>query len=201
MASARARFRRSTGREDGHISRALRDDLRSGVRGIDCLCDRHILVNGRPISDLKSAASAGLGFLFTALATVTGMLFARTQWGTAWNWDPRETSILMLLLVYAAYFALRGALPSSAVRARISSVYNILASLVMVFLVFVVPRTGQSLHPSNTLVERGGLSPEYRIVMGAAMLGFVLVYVWILRIRIRISEIEADRARRPRRGR
>lgn len=145
------------------------------------------LVRGDALRDIKSAASASLGFLFTILATVTGMAFARIEWGSAWNWDPRETSILMLLIVYAAYFALRGAMPERAGRAKISAAYNVLACLVMPFFVFVLPRISPaSLHP-----DRAALSPEYRVVMGAAMFGFLLLYVWMFRLTVRINEVQA----------
>lgn len=150
------------------------------------------LVRGNAASDIKSAASASLGFLFTVLATVTGMVFAKIEWGTAWNWDPRETSILMLLIVYAAYFALRSALPNGTSRARISAVYNILACVVMPFFVFVMPRIGPaSLHPN-----RAALSAEYREVMGAAMLGYLLLYVWIFRLAVRVRELQSARRRK-----
>lgn len=127
-------------------------------------------------SDTNSAISARLGFAFTILATATGMIFARLQWGSAWNWDPRETSILMLLIVYAGYLSLRGAISDRNARARVSAVYSILAGLVMPYLVFVVPRIMGSLHPS-----RAGLSPEYRIAMAASAIGFVWIYVWLFR--------------------
>ncbi len=134
-------------------------------------------------NDTKSAASAWLGFIFTVLATLTGMVFARIQWGTAWNWDPRETSILMLLVVYAAYFALRGGIANRNARARISAAYNVLACLVMPFFVFILPRLSEGLHPN-----RAHLSPEYRMVLGASMLGYTLIYVWFFGLSVRGRE-------------
>lgn len=130
-------------------------------------------------SDVKSAASARLGLMFTAAATVLGMVFARIEWGSAWNWDPRETTVLMLMVVYSAYFALRGAIPGVQARARISAVYNVLACVVMPFFVFVLPRTMVSLHPNNAR-----LSTDYRMAMAAAMVGFVWLYLWLFRARV-----------------
>jgi len=134
-------------------------------------------------ADVKSAASASLGLLFTVLATATGMVFAKMEWGTAWNWDPRETSILMLLIVYVAYLALRASIPNAAKRARISAAYNILACLVMPFFVFVLPRLSPGLHPN-----KASLSPEYGMALGAAMLGYLAIYVWIFRFVVRARE-------------
>lgn len=153
------------------------------------------LVRGREQSDIKSAISAGLGFLFTALATLTGMVFAQVQWGAAWNNDPRETSILMLLFVYAAYFALRGAIPAGRPRGKISAVYNIMACIVMPYLVFVLPRMLGGLHPSDTLANRQSLSMDYKLVMGCSMVCFLMLYVWLFRLHVRISEIIRSRRR------
>lgn len=142
-----------------------------------------------PMDDAKSAISAELGLLFAVLATVTGSLFAYMQWGSWWNWDPRETSIVILLLIYAAYFALRAAVDSPEKRASLSAVYAILALPAMGFLMFVMPRVMASLHPSETLSTTGGLSNQYRLVLYPAMLGFLGLYVWIFRIRTALAEI------------
>lgn len=136
------------------------------------------LARRQPASDAKSAVSAGLGFWFTVAATVSGMVFAELQWGSAWNWDPRETSIVMLLIVYAGYFALRGAISDRNARARISAVYNIMACLVMPYLVFVLPRIVGGLHPT-----RMHLSAEYRIAMLASAVGFVWMYAWLFKLK------------------
>ncbi len=142
------------------------------------------LVRRRLGADLRSAVSASLGFWFTVAATLTGMVFASSQWGSAWNWDPRETSILMLLIVYAGYFALRGAIADGGARRRISAVYNIIACIVMPYLVFVVPRVMGGLHPTNA-----HLSFQYRITMLASAIGFAWVYIWLFRSRVRAREI------------
>ena len=141
------------------------------------------------MDDAKSATSAELGLVFTILATATGSLFARIQWGSWWNWDPRETSIVVLLLVYAAYFALRSATEGAEKRASLSAVYSILALPPMLLLTFVVPRVMASLHPSDTLATTGGLSMEYRLVLFPAMIGFIGLYIWLFRIRTAITEV------------
>jgi heme exporter protein C len=139
------------------------------------------LVKGKMGQDIKSFVSAKLGFAFTVLATLSGMIFAKIEWGSAWNWDPRETTILMLMVVYGAYFALRSAINNSTARARVSAAYNILACLVMPYLVFVLPRILGGLHPTQTMSSQGGLSTEYRIVMGASAVAMLWLYIWIFR--------------------
>ena len=88
-------------------------------------------------ADRLSARSAALGLAFTAVATVTGAIFSRLTWGAFWNWDPRQTTILCLLLIYAAYLALRSVTTDPERRARVSAVYALFSFLAVPFLVFV----------------------------------------------------------------
>lgn len=142
------------------------------------------------MDDAKSAASAELGLVFTALATITGSIFAHIQWNSWWNWDPRETAIIILLLVYLAYFALRTAVDAPDKRASLSAVYAILALPAMVFLMFIMPRVMFSLHPQDTLISEGKLDITYRLVLYPAILGFIGLYVWLFRIRTALAEIK-----------
>jgi heme exporter protein C len=118
----------------------------------------------RPQDDLQAVAAAEVGIVFCILATVTGSIFAQIVWGVFWNWDPRETSILVLLLIYAAYFALRSALDNDEQRRRLSASYNLFAAVTMPFLLFVAPRIADStLHPNCAFIQGSkcaGLSLE-----------------------------------------
>jgi heme exporter protein C len=147
--------------------------------------------------DIKSVSSAGLGMLFCVLATVTGSIWAKFNWGSFWNWDPRETSIFILLLIYGAYFALRSALGSDEVRARLSAVYAILAGLTAPFFIFIMPRIVGGLHPGakgdtsgSTPVEQLHMPPNMRFVFFAGLIGFSLLFIWLLNVRIRTARVE-----------
>ena len=148
------------------------------------------------------AASAG-GFLFTALATITGSIWARFSWGTFWNWDPRETSIFILLLIYAAYFMLRSLLEESEdKKARIAAVYNIIAFVSVPFLMFVVPRITQSLHPGGggteapllNLSGRTHTAPSLETMFWISTLLFFLVFLWMKDLVTRAIRIQDKRA-------
>ena len=142
--------------------------------------------------DLKSASSAGLGLLFCILATVTGSLWAKFNWGSFWNWDPRETSIFVLLLMYGAYFALRSAIDVEEKRALLSAAYAIIAGATAPFFIFIMPRIVASLHPEPIVNAEG------KVQMNASMLavflcslaGFSALYVWMMAIRIRAGRLE-----------
>ncbi len=142
--------------------------------------------------DVVSSSSAGLGLLFCILATVTGSLWAKFNWGSFWNWDPRETSIAVLLLIYGAYFALRSAVEGEDKRATLSSVYAILAGITVPFFIFIVPRIVASLHPEPIVNAEGKvhMNGTMLTVFLASLVGFTVLFVWMLRLRIRLARLE-----------
>ncbi len=144
--------------------------------------------------DIKSTSAAELGFAFSILATVTGSIWARFSWGSFWNWDPRETSIFVLLLIYGAYFSLRSALEIEERRATLSAVYSIVAFVTVPFFVFIMPRMMTGLHPGEgspaPIVNPNGkmyMEPSMQVVFFASLIGFSLLYVWLFKLRSRIG--------------
>lgn len=142
--------------------------------------------------DDQAAAAAELGLLFCIGATVTGSLWARAMWGSYWNWDPRETSIFFLLLLYGAYLTLRGSIEGEEKRARLSAIYSSIAFVAVPFLVFVVPRIYFSLHPDPLLNGRGkvDMDPRIRWCFTAMLVGFTGLYFWLQSLRVRVSRLE-----------
>ncbi|MGD9022869.1 MAG: cytochrome c biogenesis protein CcsA [Deltaproteobacteria bacterium] len=147
-------------------------------------------------ADYVAQSAAELGFVFCVLATLTGSIFARATWGSFWNWDPRETSIVILLMIYGAYFALRSAV-SDPERSRVfAGVYSILAFVTVPFLVFVVPRITTSLHPEDTMNPANpGMDPKTLKVFLGSLFAYTGLFVWMLRLRIRILRLEGSRLR------
>ncbi|HEX7528963.1 MAG TPA: cytochrome c biogenesis protein CcsA [Thermoanaerobaculia bacterium] len=146
--------------------------------------------------DEAASAAARLGFLFCVLATVTGSIFARVMWNSYWNWDPRETSIVLLLLVYGAYLGLRGALEDPERRATLSAAYALVAVVTVPFLTFAVPRMYQSLHPDTVINARGKIemSADIRIIFFSSMVAFMALFYWMWNLDRRVSRIVRERA-------
>jgi heme exporter protein C len=148
----------------------------------------------KPGYDAKASTASRLGFLFVILATISGSVFAKSTWGSFWNWDPRETSIFILLLIYGAYFALRSAVESEERRAALSSAYAIMAFVAVPFLVFVVPRVYQSLHPTSSVINvrlQMQMPPAILITFLASLLGFTFLFLWMFTLERRISILAA----------
>lgn len=142
--------------------------------------------------DYKAASAAGLGLLFCILATVTGAVWAKFNWGAFWNWDPRQTSIFLLLLIYGAYFALRSATESEETRAKLSSVYSILSFITVPFFIFILPRIVETLHPDPIVNSSGKINMDRSmlIIFLSSLAGFTWLYLWMLKLKIRLAKIE-----------
>ncbi len=141
--------------------------------------------------DHKASSSAALGLVFALLATVTGAIWAKFEWGAFWNWDPRQTSIFVLILIYGAYFALRSAVESEEQRAKLSSVYSILAGITVPFFIFVFPRIVESLHPDPIVNSSGKvkMNGNMLIIFLSSLAGFTALYAWMLNLRVRIAKL------------
>lgn len=160
--------------------------IMSLIYGIQYLRKRDILI------DHKASISAGLGLLFSILATVTGAIWAKFNWGAFWNWDPRQTSIFILILIYGAYFALRSAIESDETRAKLSSVYTILAGITVPFFMFILPRIVESLHPDPIINTQGKINMDGLIltIFLSSLAGFTALYFWIFNLRVRIAKLK-----------
>ena len=141
--------------------------------------------------DAKSYAAAQLGIIFCILATITGSIWSKFAWGAFWSWDPRQTSIFALLLIYGAWFALRSSIESEEKRATLSAVYSIIAFVTVPFFIFIMPRIMIGLHPGAEEVVNGKLvqssSPVIDFKMNGNMLmvfflslaAFTILYFWM----------------------
>jgi heme exporter protein C len=148
------------------------------------------------VYDIRSNSAAEVGFLFTILATVTGSLWAKFNWGSYWNWDPRETSIFILLLIYGAYFSLRSAIDNYEQKAKLASVYAIIAFVTVPFFIFIMPRIVESLHPADTIVDSRGkitMDPVMLTIFLFSLFSFTLLFFWILNVKIRMEKLRLIR--------
>ena len=113
------------------------------------------------------------------------------MWGAYWNWDPRQTSIILALVFYGAYLALRDAIEDEEKRARLGAVYAVLGLVVTPFLFFVVPRITYSLHPEPVINARGKIDMESRMLQTllASTAGFTALFFWLHRLATRLRGV------------
>ncbi len=133
------------------------------------------------------------GTVFGSLGLITGMVWAKYTWGEYWSGDPKQNAAAVGMLIYLAYFILRGSLTDSDQRTRISGIYNIFSFPVLIALLFILPRLKDSLHPGN-----GGnpgfnsydLDSNLRMVFYPAVIGWTFLGLWVTTVGIRKRKIE-----------
>jgi heme exporter protein C len=143
--------------------------------------------------DRKAVESANVGLVFGILGMLTGMLWANYAWGSFWHGDPKQNGAAIALLVYLAYFILRGSVENEEQKARLSAVYNIFAFAAMIPLIFIIPRLTSSLHPGsggNPGFNMYDLDNRMRMVFYPAVIGWILVGIWVTTLRVRMRAIE-----------
>jgi heme exporter protein C len=153
-----------------------------------------------PLADVGAKASAPIGAVFTGLALATGMLWGQPMWGAWWVWDARLTSELILFFLYLGYIVIWGAIddPNRAARAaRILALVGVLNIPIIHFSV----EWWSTLHQPASVFRTDGptISTPILIPMFASMLGYTVLYVALLLVRMR-AEISRRRLRTIRLG-
>ena len=144
------------------------------------------LQNGHLAYDVRAREAALAAVVFGSLGLVTGIFWSRWTWyesaGIWWNFDPKQSMAAVELLIYGAYFVLRSSVDDPEKRARIGAVYNLFAFVTVPFLLYVLPRQMESLHPGaegTPAFSQTDLAPVMRPVFYAAVLGFIGLF-WVL---------------------
>ena len=140
--------------------------------------------------DRLGFSSAEIGVVFTAMAVISGSFWAKPTWNAwfPWQQEPRLILVTILLLVYMAYFMLRGFLPDEEQRARFAAVYGIIA-FASVPLTFMSVRWWQRLHPVVFERQGAGLSPSMLQTFLFSLLAFTVFYFTLLSHRTRLARL------------
>jgi heme exporter protein C len=145
--------------------------------------------------DIRAVEAVNVGLMFGFLGILTGMIWADFTWGSPWVKDPKLNGAAVGLLIYLAYSILRGSIEDTQKRAKVSAIYNIFAFFLWVVLVIILPRlAGESIHPAgggnaNTILPVH-LPPAMRLIFYPAMLGWILLGLWIYKLRVQLRKIK-----------
>lgn len=147
-------------------------------------------VSLRDKADYWSVAFTAVGLTFGVLGLLTGAVWAKYTWNSWWTWDPKQTTTLIALLIYAGYFVLRAAIPDHEQRARVSASYNIFAFACLIPLIYILPRLiGNSLHPGvdgNPALSSADLDDTMRMVFYPIIIGWTLFGFWMATVSYRV---------------
>lgn len=148
------------------------------------------LRNGNMQDDHRANALISISVVYGLLGCATGSIWAKHTWGTWWTTDVKLNMSAVFMLIYLAYFVLRGSFQDEIKRARLTSVYNIFAFASLIPLLFVIPRLVDSLHPGNGGNPGFGgedLDNTMRLAFYPMIIGMTLFGLWISDLRYRLA--------------
>lgn len=152
-------------------------------------------------NDIFASNFAAIGSLFGILGYATGIIWANYTWISDQNQslanvlkEPKLIGAAIALLIYGAYFVLRGSLTDIDKKARVSAVYNIFAFVMLFPSIWIIPRLVGSLHPGapgsdsgNPALNFNDIDSRLRMIFYPAIIGWTLLGVWIATIKIRLQ--------------
>ncbi|HVE82653.1 MAG TPA: cytochrome c biogenesis protein CcsA [Myxococcales bacterium] len=129
------------------------------------------------VADALAEAGAEISLVFGTIGVLLGSIWARPTWGVYWNWDPRLTSVTIMLVTYAGYLALRRFVDDPDKRAARSAVVGILA-FVNAPLVWFSVKWFNSLHQVQSSPRT--TYPELVLTLRWNSFAFLFIAVWFV---------------------
>lgn len=124
------------------------------------------------------------GLLFGALLAVQGAIWAKPTWGVWWTWDPRLTSVAVMVLSFLGILALRSFVDDPGKRATWSATASILAWVNIPF-VYLCVRWMASLHQPQTQSHQ--MDPAMKVPLMINSVAVLLLAIAFVATRCRIA--------------
>jgi len=137
--------------------------------GVCFLASAAYLVRPTAERDAWATAGAEVAVTFGLLVLTSGPLWAKKAWGVYWTWDPRLTSLLLTVLIYAALALLRRFSGTGEAEKKFAAAFGILGTTVLPIVHYSV-KLWRGNHPTVVGKGGGGLSP---VMLQALLFGFV----------------------------
>ncbi len=145
--------------------------------------------------DAWARAGAECALAFGAMMLVSGPFWAKKAWGVYWTWDPRLTTTLLSVLIYAALVVLRAFSGVGEAEKRFAAALGVLGTVNLPIIHYSVQKWGGN-HP--TVIGKGGGGLQHPDMRMALLLGFftmTLFAIVLLITRARLALASARLAR------
>lgn len=136
--------------------------------------------------DARMDAGLEVGSLLAFLLCVQGSIWAKPTWGVWWDWDPRLTSVAVLLFAFLGIIALRRFVDDPTKRAIWSAVATIIASVDLPIVYFSV-KWWNSLHQQQSSPET--VSSVFYIPLRVNALAIFFLMIGFIMLRSRIAAL------------
>lgn len=130
--------------------------------------------------DAAAEASAEVGVVLSTLLVVTGSIWGKPTWGVWWTWDPRLTTVAIMLIAFAGYLALRKFVDEPERRATWSAVTAVIISASIPMVWFSV-KWWNTLHQVQSSPQT--LAPQMLKALWFNVFAYLFVYLFLVRAR------------------
>ncbi len=144
--------------------------------------------------DILARSAAEVGVLFTALTIVEGSIWGKPTWGVWWTWDARLTLTAILLMIFAGYMMLRSLIEDED-RAAVSAAVVGIIGFLDIPLIHMSVYWWRTLHQPPSILRPDkapweNVHPAMLIALAINFAAFLLLYFYLLSLRIRVGETE-----------
>jgi heme exporter protein C len=153
------------------------------------ICAAAYLFGARWKWDHRLEAAIETSIVLCFLLCVQGSIWAKPTWGVWWDWDPRLTTMAVLLMAFAAISALRYFVDEPVRRATWSSVATIVG-YVDVPIVYFSVKWWNSLHQQQSTVST--ISRDFLIPLFLNFAGVLLLVGAVMTIRARTAALRLE---------
>ena len=146
--------------------------------------------------DNLAHSAAEIGVLFTALTIVEGSIWGRPTWGVWWTWDARLTLTAILLLIFIGYLMLRALIEDQSRAASAAAILGIIGFL-DIPLIHMSVYWWRTLHQPPSILRPDkapweNIHPELLAALAINFVAFLLLYFYLLSLRLRIGEMRQE---------
>ena len=143
--------------------------------------------------DSRMEAGVEVGVLLAFLLCCQGSIWAKPTWGVWWDWDPRLTSVAVLLVASLGILALRSFVDDPMRRAIWSAVATIIASVDLPIVYYSV-KWWNSLHQQQSTPQTVSSAFHLPLRMNAFGVLFVMIGLIMLRTRLAALRLQHETA-------
>ncbi len=153
--------------------------------GVCCVGSLGYLWSRKGRWDALALAGAEIGLVFGLIVLITGPLWARPAWGVWWKWEPRLTSMALLVLMFSAYWVLHNFGGAGEGVRRFAAALAVFATP-NIYFVHVAVEKWKGMHPEIQNKAGSGLTPDMKVAFFVSMAALLLLFGLLVEQRYRM---------------
>jgi heme exporter protein C len=135
--------------------------------------------------DRLARSSAGPAWIFCTITLLTGSLWAKSEWGVWWTWDPRLVTFMILWCILTVYVMLRKSLAPGPSRGRVAAPVGIIAFMDLILTLAGV-HIWKTIHPQVITASQVRMDTSMLHTLLVMSVAVIIVNITLIYLRYRI---------------